>query len=178
MFIIQKKNVTYHFINYEEQIKYNDVVSWLEINNLIYVNLPKSLLSANYTGTIKVLQNNNLYLEILIYESSFFRIRNFIDDLTCFIEDNKLPLEIRENNKINKTNVQYIYDSYIIVHKQNDVFDISYIDTMNKGNFVLKYINKNNLSTHELNNFNKFSKIIKETREKLNRYVDNTNILH
>jgi len=54
--------------------------------------------------------------------------------------------------------------------------DMSYVDTMGEGNFVLKNTNVKKLSNHELNIFNKFNKIIKETKEKIDRHVDNIDV--
>lgn len=173
---IQKNNFIYHFINYGKIINCNDIVTWLETNNPIYINLPKQLLSKDYTGIIKVFNNNNLYLEIKIFEGSFVRIKNFTDELACYIEDNKIPLEIRENNKINKTNVQYIYDNYIVTYKQNNLFDVFYQDTMEKDSFNLKNTKINEMSLGQLHIFKKFTKIIKEAKEKINHHVDNFEI--
>jgi len=138
MFTIKKQNCTYHFVNYGENIDCDNIITWLETYNPIYDKLPKILLSKNYTGMIKLFVNDALHLEIKIYEGSFLRIKNFTDDLVRYIEDSYFPLEIRENNKINKVNVQYIYDNYNVVYKQND--NIIQKSVLNCIKTVLQYI--------------------------------------
>jgi hypothetical protein len=174
--VIEKKNFSYRFINYGKFINSNDFVLWLEKNNPIYVNLPKILLKKECTCAITVFYNNKLQLEIKIFEGTFVRIKNFVDGLECYIEDNKIPLEIRENNNINKTNVQYIYDNYIIVRKKNNIFDIFYQDTLEKDSFNLKNISIDSMSADQLCIYKKFDRIIKETKEKINLNVDNMEI--
>lgn len=172
-FIINKLEKTYHFINYNENINFDNVISWLETYNPIYAKLEKSLLSKDYTGIIKIFDNNILHTEIKVFEGSFFRIKNFQDNVETYIEDNKLPLEIRFNNKINKINVKYFYDTYIIVSKTNDFYDIYYQDTMERDSFNLRSVKLTDMSEHQLTIKKKFKKIIKDTVEKINSYVDN-----
>jgi hypothetical protein len=175
-FIVKKADFSYHFTNYNININLDSVITWLENNNPIYSRLEKSLLSKDYTGIIKIYENNILYMEIKIFEGSFFRIKNFKEKLSCYIEDDKIPLEIRENNKINKINVQYIYDNYVITTKPNDLFDIYYQDTMERDSFNLKNVKLNQISENQFNIYKKFTKIIKETKEKVNSYVDSIDI--
>jgi hypothetical protein len=171
MHIVKTKNYTYQFTN-ETNVNFNNVISWLETKNPIYAKLPSELLEKSYTGIITVYNNKILHLEIKIYEGSFIKIKNFTEDLVTYIQDEKIPLEIRINNRINKTNVNYIYDTYIIIKKPNNVVDIFYTDTMERGNFVLKNVDIKELSCHELNIYNKFNKIIKDATENISRHVD------
>jgi hypothetical protein len=134
--------------------------------------LPQSLLNKDYTGIIKVFDNNNIKLEIKIYEGHYIKITDYIKNINCYIEDDKIPLEIRKYNNFNKTDVKYIYDSYIITQNTDFTLDIVYRDTMETGNFYLKNIKFTDLSKHQRDIFIKFNNITRETIMRINNHVE------
>ncbi len=171
---ITKNNILYEFIELGENAPYEFVISWLETNNPIYINLPLCLLNKDYTGIIKVFDNNNIKLEIKIYEGYYIKIIDHLDKIIYFIENNKISLEIREYLNYNKTDVRYIYDTYIITHNTDSTIDVFYRDTMKRGDFNLKNVKFQHLSDHQKNIFNKFNNIIKETIQQINYNVNFT----
>jgi hypothetical protein len=174
MSIITKHNLTYYFYDYGKKICYDDIINWLESNNPIYFRLPVSLLSTDYTGIIKISKNDELILHIKIYEGYYIEIRDFENNIVYYIENSRFPLEIRDYINFNKIDVRYIYDKYVINNNGDNTLDILYRDTVDKKlDFNLKSILKNNMSEHEKNIFNKFTQIIKETKQKVCRHVDN-----
>jgi hypothetical protein len=170
--IIEKNNYSFHFLNYNNLINYENFITWYATNNPIYNNLPKYLLSSEYTGVIFIFIDNKKHIEIKIYEGYYIKIINYTDNLICYIENNKIPLEIRENNNINKINVKYIYDNFIITNKENNIFDIFYNDTLGVNDFNIKNTEKTKLTEEQLVIFNKFYKLIKEIKGKINCYTE------
>lgn len=174
MTIITKNNLTYYFYDYGKKICYDDIINWLESNNPIYFRLPVSLLSTDYTGIIKISKNDELILHIKIYEGYYIQIRHLENNICYYIENSRFPLEIREFNNGNKIDVRYIYDKYVINNNSDNTLDILYRDTVDKNlDFNIKSTLKKNMSEHEKNIFNKFTQIIKETKLKVCRHVDN-----
>jgi hypothetical protein len=178
MTIITKNNLTYYFYDNGKKICYDEIINWLKTNDPIYFRLPGILLSADYTGIIKVFKNDKLILHIKIYEGYYIQIRDLENNIIYYIENSKLPLEVRNFINLNKIDVRYIYDKYIIITNADNTLDILYRDTVDKNlDFELKNILKINMSEYEINIFNKFTQIIKETKLKVCRYIDNIEML-
>ena len=106
--IITKNNFTYNFIDCNKILPYDEIIQWLESNNPIYFRLHASLLSSDYTGIIKIYVGNKLFLHIKICEGFYIQMQDFISNIIYYIENSKIPLEIREYNDFNKCDVRYI----------------------------------------------------------------------
>jgi len=170
--IIIKEKYTYHFTCYENITNCMDISLWLEKYNPIYAKIPNKIF-VNFTGKIKVLLNNLVKYEIKIFEGNIFKIYDCVELLLTYIQNDKIPLEIRINKNINKINVLYIYDNYKIIKKINDLNDINYQDMMEINSFYVKNAKISELSINQLNIFKKFENIIKETIQQINHLVDN-----
>lgn len=170
---ITKNNKTYEITELYNLTSPNILISWLETNNPLYVKFPSYLFNKNYTGIIKVYEHNKMILQIKIYEGYFIKIIDYQEQLFYYLEDNKIPLEIREYEKYNRINIRYIYDTYIIKYNLNNTIDILYKDTMEQGNFELRDVKLSELNKHQMEIYNKFNKIIKETKNKINDYTYN-----
>jgi hypothetical protein len=167
---IEKSNIKYVFLDLNKNLDYGNFIKYIEANNIIY-NIPTNLF-IDFTGVIKIYQNNLLTKEIKVYEGKYFYIRDTLCNVDFYMKDDLIQSKIYEYKKYNKIRIDYLYDRFIIKDNLDLTFNISYMDTCN-NDFNLVSIEKKDLPIYQTNIIDKFNVIYLELKQEIKNYVDN-----